>query len=546
MDFKFPDVGEGITEGKLVSWHVKVGELIKKEQTLASVETDKAVVDIPSPVTGTIETLNGKEGEIIFVGNTLAIINDGNNSSSHVNNFESQSKKNIEKVPKKEFELQKIEIQTPKAQTIKQESYNSYNSNYSNKSSSTILAMPVARKAAKIKGINLLGISGSGRHGQIILSDLNVKLSDIVDVKFIPQTNNSSSNNNLASTSNSSVIQLNKSLDSNASITFNNKDYSNILATPSTKKLARELNVDLTQIVGTGENGAITRDDVLNASKSSSMQTSQLSSISIDSKKQANSVQSSIQNNQPKISIVSSGEKSSTNFGQIEIIKFSPTRNAIYKHMIESKNNTVVFTISDEVDITDLYNFREKHKERYEKQGIKLTYLPFIVKSVVDAIEKHPVINSSVNDANKEIIVKKYYNIGIATDTSEGLVVPVIKNSNNKTILEIAKEISELSIKARDHKLSLEDMNGGTFTITSLGNSFGQVFTPVINYPESAILGVGRIIEKPVVLNGTITIRKIITLSLTCDHRIIDGAEGSRFMNDVKFNIENFETLLLK
>ncbi|HEY9704730.1 MAG TPA: 2-oxo acid dehydrogenase subunit E2, partial [Allocoleopsis sp.] len=153
---------------------------------------------------------------------------------------------------------------------------------------------------------------------------------------------------------------------------------------------------------------------------------------------------------------------------------------------------------------------------------------------------------SSVNDSNKEIVIKKYYNIGIATDTIEGLVVPVIKNCDSKSIISIAKEIFDVTSRARDHKLSLEDMNGGTFTITSLGNSFGQSFTPVINYPESAILGIGRIIEKPVVLNGNIVPRKLITMSLTCDHRIIDGAEASRFMNDVKFNIENFEILLLK
>ncbi|HEY9705695.1 MAG TPA: biotin/lipoyl-containing protein, partial [Allocoleopsis sp.] len=241
MDFKFPDVGEGITEGKLVSWHVKPGEYIKKEQTIASVETDKAVVDIPSPVSGTVEKLNGKEGEVIFVGNTLAIINDGSQTSNSSNNIKentnnikaSQSNSNNYQIPqtKQDYSVSQNEIKQSSYQSKSE--YQNFNSNTSN-NSNQILAMPIVRRASKIKGINLSNISGSGNHNQILLSDLKLKLSDVIDVKFDRISDNSKS-----FSLNSQNVSENISNQPSQNIMFNSKDYSSILATPSTKKLAR-------------------------------------------------------------------------------------------------------------------------------------------------------------------------------------------------------------------------------------------------------------------------------------------------------------------
>ncbi|HYD02790.1 MAG TPA: 2-oxo acid dehydrogenase subunit E2 [Alphaproteobacteria bacterium] len=513
MDFKFPDVGEGITEGKLVAWKVNVGDSIKSEQTVASIETDKAIVDIPSPVRGIVESLPYKVGDVIFVGKTLMTINEGGSSGVNSNNIPRQEKIEESRIEKK-IES-RIYAAEPSRQAIQQSNNFSYNSANDGK----ILAMPAVRKAARIKGINLSTVRGSGSHGQIVLSDIGVKLSDITGVQTAEYRY----------TPAQQIKQSAPAASPAVSSTFNNKSYSDILATLATKQLSRELGVDLTQVRGTGNNGMITADDVRNAAKA--VQPSAGSSAI----KPEVITAASIQIARP----VSYGDGTSTN------VPFNSIRNAIYKHMTETHSIVPHFTITDEVDVTELYSFREKYKEHYEKQGVKLTYLPFIIRAVVDALIKHPYINSSVNDTAKEMILKKYYNIGIATDTPEGLVVPVVKDADKKNILQTAGEIAALSGKARERKLSLDDMRNGTFTITSLGNSFGQAFTPIINHPETAILGVGRIVEKPVILNGNIVPRRLMTLSLSCDHRIIDGAEASRFMNDVKWNIENFETLLL-
>jgi len=197
--------------------------------------------------------------------------------------------------------------------------------------------------------------------------------------------------------------------------------------------------------------------------------------------------------------------------------------------------------------VTDLYAHREKEKAKAEKMGIHLTYLPFIVKAVVAALKEHPSLNAVYDKEHEEIVLKKYYNIGIAVDTPDGLIVPNIKIADSKSILDIAKEIEDMAEKAMKRKLDLAELKGGTFTITNIGVFGGTFFTPIPNPPEVAILGVGRIRDR-VVLDekGTPAVRKILPLSLTFDHRVLDGAEAARFMNDLKKRLEDPDLLLVE
>ncbi len=389
-EFKFPDVGEGITEGNIVKWHVKEGDYVKADQTLIEIETEKAIVEIPSPVEGTILKLNGRVGETIPVGMVIVVIGE-KGETAKITGAKQIEQKQVMKAP------------TP--------------------------VMPQAVQA------------------------------------------------------------------------------SGVLATPAIRKLAAEMNVDLSKIKGTGSVGRITEDDVKNASKPKA----------------------------PKVTF----EK----YGQILKIPMTSVRKAIADHMKLSKYTAPHSTLMDEIDATYLVGLRNKKKAEAEKKGIKLTYLPFIIKALIKAVKRHPYVNASIDEEEQVIVVKSYYNIGIAVQTPYGLFVPVVKNADKKDIFEIAKEIEALSQKAKDRKLSVDDMKGGSFTISNYGSISVTFAVPVINYPEVAILGIGKMQEKPVVIDGKITIRTMLPVSVSFDHRVIDGGEVAKFISEFATNLQEDMTI---
>ena len=212
----------------------------------------------------------------------------------------------------------------------------------------------------------------------------------------------------------------------------------------------------------------------------------------------------------------------------------------VYQH------TAALATHMDELDITELSVIKEKEETALEEKGVKLTYLPFIIKAVIIALKEHPFFYSTLDDEKSEIILKKYYNIGIGVDIKDGLIVPVIKEADKKNIIHLAEDIKKLAEKARSGAIDINDLKGGTFTITNV-DAYGGVFaTPIVNYPEAAILATGRIQEKPVVINGEIKIRRIMPLSLTFDHRIMDGGMAARFTNSIVKHLENPGLLLLE
>jgi len=200
----------------------------------------------------------------------------------------------------------------------------------------------------------------------------------------------------------------------------------------------------------------------------------------------------------------------------------------------------------DEADITQLAALRARAKEKAAQKKIRLTYLPFVMKALVAALQEHPYLNASLDDERGEIVVKKYYNLGLAVDTGDGLMVPVVKNVRGKNIFQLAAELEELSEKARRRTIDLADLKGGTFTITNFGAMGGLFGFPIIHHPEVAILGMGKIHEKPLVVGGRIEIRKVLPLSLSFDHRVVDGAEAVRFLNTVIQLLEEPGLILLE
>lgn len=435
-EFKFPDVGEGITEGTLVKWRVHAGEAVKMDQVLCEVETDKAVVELPSPIMGVVLNLNVREGEQIKVGQVLCTIGSAG---------EQLDVPNLDALPK----MLKEKISTPKE-----------------------VVVPNSEKTTQSAPMGL------------------------------------------------------------------------VLATPHTRQLARDLNVDISKVKGTGNAGRVTDEDVKGASGIISTVAKQNGMPNLDSISVPPTHMPTNMTNLPKAPLTLEGE--------VTRVPIKGIRKAIMERMVRSFYTAPHASAMDEIDVTELVALREKEKKIAEKKGIKLTYLPFIAKALVNALKEHPSLNASVDELTLELVEKKYYHFGMAVDTDEGLVVPVVKNVDHKSILEIAQEISELAEKARNKNLRLEDVRGSSFTITNYGSMGAQWGVPIINYPDVAILGVGRITEKVVAVRKTKTskpttaYRFLLPLTLTFDHRVVDGGQASRFLVKLKEQLEDPSLFLLE
>ncbi|CAM3431888.1 dihydrolipoamide acetyltransferase family protein [Paenibacillus lupini] len=294
-----------------------------------------------------------------------------------------------------------------------------------------------------------------------------------------------------------------------------------VLATPSVRKFAREQGVDLTTVAGTGKNGRITREDVTNGGAAAP---AAVEAPAAEAAAQASDAPAAAK---PAAAATDA-------YRPEERVPFKGIRKAIANAMVKSVYTAPHVTIMDEVDVTELVALRTKYKPYAEKKGSKLTYLPFIVKALVAACRQFPIMNATLDEASQEIVYKKFYNIGIATDTDNGLIVPVIEDADRKNIFMVADKIRDLAAKGREGKLTAAELKGSTISISNIGSAGGMFFTPVINFPEVAILGTGRISEKPVVRNGEIVAAPVMALSLSFDHRLIDGATAQNFMNYIK------------
>jgi pyruvate dehydrogenase E2 component (dihydrolipoamide acetyltransferase) len=293
-----------------------------------------------------------------------------------------------------------------------------------------------------------------------------------------------------------------------------------VLATPVARKMAADLGVELKMIAGSGENGRIMKEDIMKAAAS-----------------------------QDKRAVAPSLQVTMPTFNENDVtrVKISKLRKTIVNAMSVANAVIPMTTLMDEYDVHRLVETRERHKDAAKAQGVKLTYLAFIAKAVTLALREYPLLNSSFDHDHDEIIFKKHINLGIAVDTSDGLIVPNIKNADTKSIIELAQDIDRVATEARERTIKLETLQNGTFTLTNYG-AFGTKYgTPVIKHPEVAILGIGGIYQKPIVdESGQIVVRDVLPLSLTIDHRIVDGADGGRFLVKLKEYLSDPASLLLR
>lgn len=291
-----------------------------------------------------------------------------------------------------------------------------------------------------------------------------------------------------------------------------------VLATPVARQMAKDLGVDIKLIEGSGENGRILKEDIQKAANSKSESKSQTYAM-------------------PNVKVSTEGD--------VELVKISKLRKAIVNAMTVSKQVIPHTVLMDEVVVDKLVELRAKVKEQAAAQDIKLTYMAFVMKATILALKKFPMFNASFDQENEQMVLKKFYHIGMAVDTKDGLIVPNIKNADKKSILELAKEIREVADLTVERKIQLDQLRNSTFSITNFGAANVAYGTPIINHPEVGILGIGKIEKKAVVVNDEIKISYVLPLSLAVDHRVIDGADAGRFLNEIKALLSDPMMLLL-
>jgi len=394
IELKLPDVGEGIAEGEVVRWLVAEGAQVKEDDLLVEVLTDKANIELPSPVSGTFLKILAQPGQIVKVGEPIALIEPAAGQAAAAQHAVTPSDR----------------------------------------------PTPASREAMERRQGTPSG-KAAGAGGEV-------------------------------------------------------------LATPVVRKLAKDLGVELGAIRGSGPGGRITEEDVRRGAV-------------------------------PKAPAGIPGESPPE-----ERVPFKGRRRMIARKMVAAKSRVPHALLVDEADVSGLLAERAKLRETGEREGVRITILPFIMKAVAGALQRHPALNASLDEDREEIVLKKRIDVGMAVDAEDGLVVPVVRNADAKSVIELAGEIDRLSAAAREGTLVPGDLAGGTFTISSVGSIGGLFSYPIINVPEAAILAAHKIVTRPVVRDGEIVPREMMYLSLSFDHRIVDGGEATRFLNEVVRRIE--------
>ena len=428
--FHLPEIGEGVVEGEIVQWLVKVGDVVSEDQPVCEIMTDKATVEISTPKGGRVVQLFGKPGDVIKVHSTLANI-DTDGSAPRVTQPE---------IP---------------------------------------VAAPV--KAAAV----------------------------VVPLAVVPPA---------------PVAQP-------APVVAEVREGNKALATPAVRRHARELELDIHAVPGSGKGGRVTHDDLARFTQPAA---------------EAPAVEAPAAAAAEPVIPVAVPQAAPQPTGTETHIPIIGLRRKIAQQMVKAYSTAPHFTYVDEIDMTDLVALRGRLKARAEAKGVKLTYIPFIMKALAAVFREFPNVNANVIEDPFTLVVKGDVNIGVATDSPQGLYVPVIKNVERKSVLQLAAELQDVTSRVREGKVRVDELQGGTFTITSVGNIGGVFATPILNHPEVAILGVNKIVKRPVVRDDQIVIREMLYLSPSFDHRIIDGAVAARFVSALKALLEDPDALFLE
>ena len=543
FEFKLPELGENIEKAEIVKILVSVGDKVKVDQVLFEIETDKATVEVPSETEGIVKSINFKEGDTVKVGDIIFILEDYNEKAVDEKKTDENSKVNKDKkVTKEETERVKdintiqnklFEFKLPElGENIESTEITKVLVSVGDKISKDSVLFEIETDKAtvevpsEISGIVKEVKIKAGEKvsvGETVIIIENVEqLQDINTAKLRTERQPQTEVENKTATGDQEKISITspKLESSTSAVSLPKIDVNKIVpASPTVRRFAREIGIDINLVVGSGPSGRISIEDVKAFSKSFNEKiASGTEGITFGVK------------HEPLPDF--------TKWGSIKKESMTNIRKKTAEHLSFTWSVIPHVTQFDKADITVLEEARKQYSKQSEEFGGKLTITAILLKICASALKKFPQFNSSLDMQKKEIIYKEYFNIGIAVDTEKGLIVPVVKNVDKKNIFQLAKELSEISIKARDNKITIEDMQGGCFTISNLGGIGGTYFTPIVNSPEVAILGVSRGNFEHVYKNGEFVPRLMLPLSLSYDHRIIDGADAARFIRWISNALE--------
>ena len=587
IEFKLPDIGEGLADGEIIKWLVSEGDQVEEDQPLVEVLTDKATVEIPSPHDGRILKLCAGEGDVVAIGAAILLFAESDDESAEdfaadveeildeqpiqayegeaveildeqpIQAYEGEAAEILDEQPIQAYEGETTEILDEQATQASEDIELARELARAERSAveaeldddevqpeipappvppdGRILATPATRRLANELGIDIALVSGSGLDGRVMKEDVRAfaegELPEVPDVPDVPAT----------ATEPLSMDEPDVPEDAVEAGP----------AAPPSDEAAGDEDVEATP------DDALPVPAVVEPPPADEVDEPPLEEplpapaavepLPVDEVVEAPVVAPAPPPPaiEPPAAVESSTSPAGAAAGAEERIPLRGLRRKISERMVVAKQTAPHYTYVEEADMEEVVLLRAEAKAMAAEHGVKLTYLPFIVRALTMALKKHPYLNASLDQEAGEVVLKGYYNIGIAAATEGGLIVPVIRNADALGLFELASEIQRLSNAARDGSIVLEDLQGGTFTITSTGNIGGLIATPILNLPEVAILGVTAIRKRPVVRNDQIVIRHMVNLSLTLDHRVVDGAVGALFMRDLVKLLEDPKLQLL-
>lgn len=551
-EFKLPELGENITSADIVKVLVKEGDTVEIDQVVVEIETDKATVEVPSEISGVVKSVNVKEGDTAKIGQVIFTVE--NSSSSAATN----------KLPAAEKESKPAGIEEKKTEEIKKEEKPEEKKSNPAKAGKVEFKLPELGENISSADVTkvLVSVGDIVNADDVVIEietdkatvEVPIDISGkIIEVRVKDGEKAKVGETILVVESSGAVIEKtdnrkseiktqNESIKTETLKTELPKEVERTIASPlaapstniqrkrdmpekiapaapSVRKFAREIGVDIHQVGGSGPGGRIAIEDVKAFAKNLNEKLSKGGAAAFG--------------------IASEPLPDFSKWGEVNTEAMSNVRKKTAEHLSYAWATIPHVTQFDKADITELEKLRKQFAKQVEEAGAKLTVTAILLKVVASALKKFPQFNSSIDMEKKQVIYKKFYNVGIAVDTDRGLLVPVIRDADKKNITQLSVDLTEISVKARNKKIGIEDMQGGTFTISNLGGIGGTYFTPIVNAPEVAILGVSRSAWEPVYKDGNFEPRFLMPLSLSYDHRIIDGADAIRFLRYIVESLEN-------
>ena len=545
MEILIPGLGD-IDEVEVIEICVAPGDTVSAEDTIIVIESDKASMDVPAPVSGVIKSIEVATGDMVSEGHLIAVLQ-GEEAGSESNKEADPPAENADSSADEETPAVEAEpVESPQPVTAGQTQIVDVAVPDIGDANGVVVIEVAVSVGDSVAEHDLLVVLESDKasmeltaeHSGTITEVLVEEGQEVAEGTLVAKIETSESAATADNKESQSIPDAAKAPAPSASdastqkqtasapsstVAVDTAKASQVYAGPAVRKLARELGVKLEQVTGSGSRGRITKDDVKGFVK-----------------QQMKNPQGQTGGGLPQVAQVDFSK-----FGEVELVDLTRIQQRGADNLHRSWVNLPHVTQHDEADITDLEEFRKSLKAQAEQKGVKVTPLAFLMKVCAHALKAYPMFNASLHEDHKQLVVKKYINIGMAVDTPDGLVVPVIKDADQKSIWELSADIAEMGEKARNKKLGMDDMQGGTFSISSLGALGGTGFTPIVNAPEVAILGVAKLQTKPLWNGAEFVPRKVLPLSLSYDHRVINGADGGRFMVMLTQTLQDLRLLTL-